>query len=106
MPKYNKLVRDRIPEIILQAGKNCRTKILSPEEFREAVDVKLSEELEEYITVHSAEELADLLETVYAAADACGISRDELENIRRNKEKKCGAFVRRLFLIDVSESDT
>lgn len=103
MSVYNKLVRDKIPEIILNEGKDCRTRVLSPEEFRSAVDLKLAEELDEFIAEHSAEELADLLETVYAAADACGIQREELENVRKKKEQQRGGFSKRLFLIDVSD---
>ena len=44
---YNKLVRDRIPEIILKSGKKCSTEILPEEKYLELIDVKLDEELEE-----------------------------------------------------------
>ena len=44
---YNKLVRDRIPEIILASGKKCSTEILSDEEYLKLVDAKLDEELAE-----------------------------------------------------------
>ena len=45
---YNKLVRDRIPEIIEASGKHCKTAILSEEEYLKMLDAKLDEELAEY----------------------------------------------------------
>ena len=45
---YNKLVRDLIPDIIENSGKQCRTRILSDDEYLEKLDAKLDEELEEY----------------------------------------------------------
>ena len=57
---YNKLVRDRIPEIIEADGRKCETVILSDEEYIAALDKKLSEELAEYLESGSLEELADL----------------------------------------------
>ncbi len=57
--KYNKLVRDRIPEIIESSGKTCSTEILSPEEYLRMLDAKLDEELAEYHKDQNIEELAD-----------------------------------------------
>ena len=45
---YNKLVRDKIPEIIEADGKTCKTEILSDEEYLKMLDAKLDEELAEY----------------------------------------------------------
>lgn len=64
---YNKLVRDRIPEIIESSGKSCTTEILSTEEYLRMIDAKLEEELTEYHTDQNIEELADLLEVIRAA---------------------------------------
>ena len=75
---YNKLVRDKIPEIIRSDGKQCTTEILSDDEFLKMVDAKLDEELAEYHKDKNIEELADLLEVVYAAAMARGYSVEEL----------------------------
>ena len=47
MKVYNKLVRDKIPEIIEADGKSCKTKILSDEEYLKMIDAKLDEELAE-----------------------------------------------------------
>ena len=69
---YNKLVRDRIPEIIQASGKMCSTEILSDEEYQKQVDAKLDEELAEYHKDQNIEELADLVEVIHAATLARG----------------------------------
>lgn len=100
---YNKLVRDKIPEIIRSDGKQCTTEILSDGEFLKMVDAKLDEELAEYHKDKNIEELADLLEVVYAAAMARGYSVEELEKVRADKALKKGAFVDKIFLKEVVE---
>ena len=101
---YNKLARDRIPEIIEQGGKNCSTAILSDEEYLKMIDAKLDEELAEYHKDQNIEELADLMEVIYAAAKARGYTLAELEQVRAAKAEKRGAFDKRILLIDVREN--
>ena len=98
---YNKLVRDRIPEIIKNNGQECVTEILSTEEYITALDVKLREEMEEYQRDKSIDELADLLEVVYSVAKSRGWSVEELEEVRKNKSEKRGGFEKRIFLKEV-----
>ena len=101
---YNKLVRDLIPEIIEESGKECRTRILSDEEYLEMLDAKLDEELCEYHQDQNIEELADMLELIRAATIARGYTLEELEAVRAKKAKKRGGFEKKIFLIDVSEN--
>ena len=56
---YDKLVRDKIPEIIEKLGKHCKIEILSDEKYLEMIDKKLDEELAEYHKDKNLEELAD-----------------------------------------------
>jgi predicted house-cleaning noncanonical NTP pyrophosphatase (MazG superfamily) len=100
---YNKLVRDRIPEIIEASGKICVTEVLPDEEYLKMVDAKLDEELAEYHKDQNIEELADLLEVIYAAAIARGYSIDELERVRSEKAAKRGGFEKKLLLLEVQE---
>lgn len=100
---YNKLVRDRIPEIIVTSGKNCKTEILSDEEYLRMLDAKLDEELAEYHKDQNIEELADLLEVIYAAAKARGHTVDQLEQIRAKKASERGVFEKRILLKEVYE---
>ncbi len=97
---YNKLVRDRIPEIIKSKGGMCKTRILSDEEYAQKLDQKLGEELAEYLVSHDAEELADLLEVIYACAALQGICPAELERIRADKAAKRGGFGDKILLIE------
>ena len=100
---YNKLVRDLIPDIIEKSGNECRTRILSDDEYLKMLDAKLDEELLEYHQDQSIEELADLLELIQAAAIARGFTLEELESVRAEKAKKRGGFDKKIFLIDVNE---
>ena len=102
---HNKLVRDKIPEIIQKAGKTPVTHILSEEEYMTELDKKLNEECAEYQADKSIEELADMLEVMYAIAEARGWSVSELEAVRREKAEKRGAFERRIFLERVDDDE-
>ncbi|MCR5768207.1 MAG: nucleoside triphosphate pyrophosphohydrolase [Lachnospiraceae bacterium] len=100
---YNKLVRDRIPEIIEKEGKTCDTRILDDEEYIRMIDAKLDEELAEYHKDQNLEELADLLEVLYAATKARGYSLEDLESCRAQKAEKRGAFEKKILLERVRE---
>ena len=100
---YHKLVRDRIPEIIEQAGQKCVCSVLSDEDYLKMLDGKLNEELAEYQESKSMEELADLLELIRAATIARGYTLDELEAARAEKAEKRGGFEKKILLIDVTE---
>lgn len=101
--KYNKLVRDRIPEIIEASGKKCVIKILDDEEYLRMIDAKLDEELAEYHDDQTVEELADLLEVIYAAAKARGYTTEQLEAIRTDKAARRGGFEDKIMLLEVTE---
>lgn len=103
--QYNKLVRDRIPEIIEAGGKRCICATLSDEEYLAKLDEKLNEELAEYQESKSMEELADLLEVIRAVIAARGSSVEEVEAIRRNKAAKRGGFEKRVLLTEVITDD-
>lgn len=101
--KYNKLVRDRIPEIIESDGKACVTETLSDVRYLEMLDAKLNEELAEYQESKSLEELADLLEVLRAVVQARGWTWEQLEQVRREKAAKRGGFEKKIFLKEVLE---
>lgn len=101
--KYNKLVRDRIPEIIEASGAECKTVILDNEKYLEMIDAKLDEELAEYHKDQNIEELADLLEVIRAAAVARGYTLEELEAARAAKAEKRGGFEKKILLIETIE---
>lgn len=100
---HQKLVRDKIPQIIESSGKSCRIRILSDAEYLIMLGKKLQEELTEYLESGSMEEIADLLEVIRAVVKARGSSMEEVEKIRRDKAERRGEFGEKIFLVDVSE---
>lgn len=97
--EYNKLVRDRIPEIIEQAGKVPLTHIASDGEYWNKLKEKLQEEVDEFSEKETKEELADVLEVVKAICDFKKI--ENLENLRKSKAEKRGGFRNRIILEEV-----
>ena len=100
---HNKLVRDRIPEIIETSGKTCVAVTLPDDAYIRALDAKLNEELAEYQQSKSLEELADLLEVMGAVVKARGYTWDDLTRVRKEKRAARGAFDKRIFLQEVIE---
>ncbi len=92
-----KLVRDKIPEIILADGKKPITRILDKGEYLEELDKKLNEEIVEYQEDKSIEEMADVLEVLFAICEARGHSVEELMEVRAAKREKRGGFEERIF---------
>jgi predicted house-cleaning noncanonical NTP pyrophosphatase (MazG superfamily) len=108
VPTYNKLVRDKIPEVIERSGKAFHTRILSDDEYKQELQKKLQEELEEYLNApndqNSIEELADILELIHAITAIHGSSIEELEQVRIKKLTDRGGFKDKIFLIEVADA--
>ena len=100
---YNKLVRDKITEIIQASGKSCEIEILSDEVYLQMLDKKLDEELAEYHKEQNLEELADLLEVLFATAKARGYSIERLYQVCDEKKKARGGFDEKILLKQVIE---
>ena len=96
---YNKLVRDKIPEIIESQGQKANVRILDSQEYTHHLEQKLDEEVGEYHKERNLEELADILEVVYALAEAIGCSKEELQAVYEKKHTDRGGFRDRVFLI-------
>lgn len=107
MPTYNKLVRDRIPEIILQDGKTPFTRVLDRDEYVASLKTKFSEEWREFNEAaddtHAVEELADMLEILYNLAKLHGADEEAVNEVCRQKRHERGGFSERIFLIEVSD---
>ena len=102
MKLYHKLIRDHIPQIIESKGGKAQIRVLSDEEYPIYLEAKLDEEVGEYHRDKNVEELADILEVVYALAESIGCSKEELIKIYQKKHDDRGGFKKKLFLI-VSE---
>ena len=95
---YGKLVRDRIIDIIKANGETPIYHTLSDEEYLTELHKKLFEEAQEFIEDDSPEELADLLEVLYAIAKHKNINMAEVEQIRLQKREKRGGFEDKIYL--------
>ena len=104
MKVYNKLVRDKIPQIIESNGQKAFVRFLEDEEYLASLEEKLDEEVGEYHRDKSIEELADILEVVYALADEIG-SQDELMDVYNNKHQSRGGFKKRCYLVSTSDGE-
>ena len=98
MKVYYKLVRDKIPEIIKKEGRIIKSRILTDEEYRNELNKKLQEEVNEYIEDNNIEELVDIVEVIYGLLNSMDITVEEFEKIRKEKVEKRGAFQDRIFL--------
>lgn len=98
---YNKLVRDKIPDIIRAEGKRCHIEALDPQRWLEELTRKLGEEVTEYVQSGDIVELVDLVEVVYSILAARGVTPAEFEALRVKKREARGGFEERVFLVGV-----
>ncbi|MGE6551346.1 nucleoside triphosphate pyrophosphohydrolase [Bacillus mycoides] len=108
MPTYNKLIRDKIPQIIKNNGKTPTIRILPEDEYIKEICKKTEEEITEYLEAkikpHKLEELSDLLELINALAEYEGTTLEEINTIRKKKAEERGGFSDRVFLIKVTDN--
>lgn len=93
-----KLVRDNIPQIMINKGDNPKTRVLNTKEYLAELDKKLQEEVAEYLENNDLAELGDVLEVIRAIADARGDGITALEEIRAQKYTARGGFKDKLYL--------
>lgn len=106
---YNKLVRDKIPEKIEKNNETALIKILNDKEYEQALNDKFYEEIKEVINSKNKEglieELADLLELIYAKAKLNKITFEDIELVRMLKKEKRGGFDNKILLIKTVKRD-
>lgn len=99
MQTFRKLIRDNVPEIIQKEGKIPRVRILNEQEYKEALERKLLEEVQEMRQgMDKKMEIADIYEVLEALMQAHRFSEEEIRAIQREKRMSRGGFERRLFL--------
>ena len=92
MKKYDKLVRDKIPQIIQEDGRECEIKLASKEEKYKLLEAKLQEEVNEFLEDKNLEELADVMEVLFGLSEALGYSEEDLLKARDKKLDERGGF--------------
>lgn len=103
MKIYNKLVRDKIPEIIKASGKSSNTHYAKKEELLPLLETKLNEEVSEYLEDKNLEELADVMEVLFGIANSLGYSEKDLISKRNEKKQERGGFEKGIVLEKVYE---
>ncbi|CEQ06451.1 phosphoribosyl-ATP pyrophosphohydrolase [Paeniclostridium sordellii] len=98
MKVYDKLVRDRIPEIIESSGNKCEIEVISDEVALEYLYKKLNEEVGELLEDKNLDEIADCLEVLFAIGAKYGYSEDEVLGRRNEKKLERGGFKDNLVL--------
>ena len=96
MEKYNKLVRDNIPEHLDSKGISYEKRIASMEEYREELIKKLDEEIKEFMEAKNTEELADIIEVIEALKKLPEFS--DVEEVRIKKLNEKGGFEKKIIL--------
>lgn len=99
MIEYNKLVRDQIPQLIIEQGEHPIFRVLNDEEYAKCLEQKLDEEVAEFHRDQTCEELADILEVVFALGERLGCTKRELMEVYQKKHDRRGGFAERVFLI-------
>ncbi|MBX4264475.1 nucleoside triphosphate pyrophosphohydrolase [Clostridium estertheticum] len=103
MKTYNKLVRDKIPDIIKASGKIFDIHYAKKEEILPLLERKLNEEVSEYLEAKNLEELADVMEVLFGLANALGYSEEDLINKKNEKKEERGGFEKGIVLEKVYE---
>lgn len=98
MKVYNKLVRDKITDIIEADGRIAKYRILDNNEYRKELNSKLQEEVKEYLDDNNVQELVDIVEVIYGILNSLDVTIDEFEKVRIKKQEERGAFNKRIYL--------
>ena len=96
--KYNKLVRDKIPEYIIEKGGKPEFHVADEKEYIAKLKEKLQEELDEFLEAESIEELADLLEVIEAVVETKKFDWKQLLDVKKKKADERGKFKDKIIL--------
>jgi predicted house-cleaning noncanonical NTP pyrophosphatase (MazG superfamily) len=103
MKTYNKLVRDRIPQLIVEDGRKPFTRFLNDWEYLAELKKKLQEEISEYAKSGELEELVDIGEVIHAILTVENVSVETYQRMRLEKREARGGFEKRIFLESVED---
>jgi len=89
---YQKLVRDRIPEIIEKDGKEFSVCQVRGDRLKDYAMKKLQEEVQEFVEDPSAAEAADIMEIFHFICNRIGIKDSEIMAATHAKRITRGGF--------------
>ena len=105
MKKYNKLVRDKIPDLIKKDGKGCEFQVVDHDEYKQRLYAKMGEELNEFIENPSCEEAADIWEVFLSLCRSHNLDIAEVTKVALFKAVKKGSFRDRIVLMSVEDDN-
>jgi predicted house-cleaning noncanonical NTP pyrophosphatase (MazG superfamily) len=97
--KTQKLVRDKIPDIIRADGAEPVIHVATDEEYWAELKKKLHEEADEFTSSENTGEIADILEVLEAMLEHRGMTWDAMWEIKRLKAESRGTFTKRIILV-------
>jgi len=103
--KYNKLVRDRVPELIEESGRKQVSRTLNEDEYEQALMDKIVEEIEEYRVSNNEEEIADIYEVLDCLVKLKDYEPMHIDYLRLIKREARGSFQKRILLEEVEDKD-
>jgi predicted house-cleaning noncanonical NTP pyrophosphatase (MazG superfamily) len=101
---YNKLVRDRIPQLIRESGRDCSSRILNEEEYYDALLDKIVEEIEEYRLSGNEEELADVFEVLDCLVELKEYEPMHIDYLKLIRREARGSYKERIQLVEVDDA--
>ena len=100
----NKLVRDNIPDIIRANGGECTVRIMEDNEYRQELIKKMHEEVDEFASDNTAEELADIFEVFIGLVSNSPYDMQEILAITDKKREKNGGFKKKLYMSEYTDN--
>ncbi len=100
-PSQQKLVRDRIPEVIAASGRTAVTRQIHGAQLREQLFEKLTEEHAELLEKPELEEIADMMEVLLSIAQILGHNEEQALSVMRDKRAQLGGFDKGVYLTNM-----
>ena len=102
---YNQLVKDNVPKILKEKGSKPHIRTLNDNEYISELEISLDEYVARYTETGGMNELADIMELVYAIAKFKGYDQTKFNALVADRKKKYGGYDNRTYLLNVDEED-
>lgn len=101
--KYNKLVRDRVPEILKSSGHQVEYKILSESQLLLALQDKLLEKAQKFAEKPTENDISDMFELMDLIIDKFEYEQMHIDYLRLKNRELQGGYTQNIYLISVDD---